>query len=425
VYWSRGNKDTDDGTAGGASNNTNTDKAAYAKMGETWSIPTLAFVDRASNVTSRKPTGVDFVLYMGSGYGDTTGCPSSSPCEGQTFYTLDALTGDIVAAADIPTANGTPTGGYANALVANAVAYNPNEFVAAAAGTSSHPASTKVSRVYIGDLYGRVWKFLATDPATPLIVTDLGIDQPIATPVSLLGFDEGGTEPVPYVYVTSGFDNRADPAKTGEAFFIAGIRDNLTTALSPTDACRQTPVVAPCQFARELIQDFGGITGYFRGSIQPATLFSADTPPLGRVFFGGTRFNPPFPVGAPFAPPPCTGLTCNPVVPCRSSFDSVVYALGAKTGNAAFDLNDGAADDSYVVFDNSKIAGISILSVTDVNGTPEQRLYVDEGLNRDVAGAEGSKPDPGDLPEKGKSPTQGGNGSVSTLQIRSSSTVCQ
>ena len=125
------------------------------------------------------------------------------------------------------------------------------------------------------------------------------------------------------------------------------------------------------------------------------------------------------------APPPCTGLGCNPVVPCRSSFDSVVYALGAKSGLAAFDLNDGAADDSYVVFDNSKIAGISILSVTDVNGTPEQKLYVDEGLNRDTGTAEGSKPDPGSLPEKGKSPTQGGNGSVSTQQIRSSSTVCQ
>ena len=82
-------------------------------------------------------------------------------------------------------------------------------------------------------------------------------------------------------------------------------------------------------FARELIQDFGGVTGYFRGTVQPATLFTAATPPLGRVFFGGTRFNPP---NSTFAPPSCTGLSCNPVVPCRSSFDSVVYALGAKSG---------------------------------------------------------------------------------------------
>jgi hypothetical protein len=111
VYWSRGNPDTNDGTAGGPANGTGAEKLAYAKMGETWSIPTLAFVDRAApgsgpnglaNSTTRKGSGIDFVLYSGSGYGDTSGCPSSSPCEGQTFYALDALTGDVIAAADIP-----------------------------------------------------------------------------------------------------------------------------------------------------------------------------------------------------------------------------------------------------------------------------------------------------------------------------------
>jgi len=52
-------------------------------------------------------------------------------------------------------------------------------------------------------------------------------------------------------------------------------------------------------------------------------------------------------------------------------------------------------------------------------------VYIDEGLNTDTGTAEGSKPRPETLPEKGKAPTQGGNGSVQTLQIRSSSTICQ
>ena len=105
--------------------------------------------------------------------------------------------------------------------------------------------------------------------------------------------------------------------------------------------------------------------------MQPAALLAA-TPYVGRVFFAGTRFNPPYPVGAPFAPPPCTGLGCNPVVPCRSSFDSIVFALGAKSGDAAFDLN-ATGDDSYVVFDNSKIAGLAIFATTDDSrhGHPE------------------------------------------------------
>ena len=434
VYWNRGNIDTDDGTAAGTPNGTGTDQTAYARMGETWSVPTMAYVDRAApgsgpgglaNSTTRKTSGIDFVLYAGSGYGDTSGCPGS-PCEGQTFFTLDALTGDVIAAADIPPASGTPLGGYPNSLVANATAFNSNEYPRnppPTAPDSTHPAAHKVSRVYIGDLHGRLWKFLSTDPGTPLLVTDLGIEQPIAAPVSLLGYDEGGTERIPYVYVNSGYDNRQDPNKTGEAFLIAGIRDDLDTALSPADACRQTPVVAPCVFARELVQDFGGITGYFRGSVQPATLLAA-TPYVGRVFFAGTRFNPPYPVGAPFAPPPCTGLGCNPVVPCRSSFDSIVYALGAKSGDAAFDLN-ATGDDSYVVFDNSKIAGLAIFATTDDAGTSTQNLYVDEGLNRDTGTPEGSKPRPETLPEKGKAPTKGGNGSVSTLELRSGSTVCQ
>jgi hypothetical protein len=75
VYWNRGNPDTQDGTVGGAINNNATDQVAYNKMGQTWSTPAIAFVERAFNVTARRPYnaaagtgGVPMVAYMGSGY---------------------------------------------------------------------------------------------------------------------------------------------------------------------------------------------------------------------------------------------------------------------------------------------------------------------------------------------------------------------
>ena len=97
--WNRGNPDTEDGLVGGPPNNSlePTDLTDYAKMGETWSIPTLAYVNSQRNnaiyQTARQPTGIDFAIFMGSGYGGIG--------EGTTHYALDALSGDVVAAVDV------------------------------------------------------------------------------------------------------------------------------------------------------------------------------------------------------------------------------------------------------------------------------------------------------------------------------------
>ena len=83
-------------------------------MGETWSVPVVAYIDRsgASGVydTARRPSpnGPQFVLFMGSGYGDDSGCAANDPCEGRTFYTLDALSGDVIAAVDVGARSGMP-----------------------------------------------------------------------------------------------------------------------------------------------------------------------------------------------------------------------------------------------------------------------------------------------------------------------------
>jgi hypothetical protein len=85
-----------------------------------------------------------------------------------------------------------------------------------------------------------------------------------------------------------------------------------------------------------------------RYSPRPRTATTASTASttVGRVFFGGTRFNRP---SSTFAPP-------VPPFPCRSSFDSIIYALGAQSGLAAYDLAFGNA---YQIFQDSRIVALS------------------------------------------------------------------
>jgi hypothetical protein len=370
--WSRGNPDTDDGTASGTDNGSASDRMAYAEMGETWSLPTIAYRDKSANTnplynTTRRPNGVDYVLFMGSGYG--------AAGEGSTFFTLDALSGDVIAAADVEAAAAssglTRTGlTYPNALVANAVGFNPAVFSLL---ETVHPAASAPTRVYIGDIHGRLWKFLTARPEVAIPMADLGEDQPVGTAVSLLGMPPSPDTPVPFIFAVSGNERRADGP-----FKMFGFRDDGTdtdvtigSGVVANEVTTFLPVVslhtreydqgtpeANCGYTEEAV---------FRGTIQPATAFECSSissgtcqDPLGRVFFAGTRLNLPNTV---FAPP--TPLACGlGDYPCRSSFDSIIYALGAKTGLAAYDLN-AAGDDAYRIYRDNRIAAIAMLADPD------------------------------------------------------------
>ena len=368
--WSRGNPDTDDGTGSGTDNNTAADRLAYATMGETWSIPAIAYVDRTQAIyqTARNPAGLDYVIYLGSGYG--------AAGEGTTFYTLDALSGDVVASVDVElaaAANGLTRGGlpYPNAIVANVVGFNPSAY---ALLSTVHPAASKVTRVYFGDLHGRLWKVLAAAPDVAIPIADLGADQPVGTAASLIGMPPQPDVPVPHVYVTSGNERRAEGP-----FGIFGFRDDggdTETALGGSTTEAGVTTFAPAvllrdpddnPFVREFDQglpdaDCGyTVEAVFRGTVQPTTVFEeSPTGLLGRVFFAGTRLSLPNTV---FAPP--TPLACGTGdYPCRSTFDSIIYALGAKTGVAAYDLNS-AGDDAYRIYRDSRIAAITMLADPD------------------------------------------------------------
>jgi hypothetical protein len=81
-------------------------------------------------------------------------------------------------------------------------------------------------------------------------------------------------------------------------------------------------------------QEFGST---FRGTSQPATAFNSVG--NGRVFFIGTRFNAP-------------GSTCV------SSFDSILYALTALNGDAAYDFNNDGSEDLSTLITGTRVTGV-------------------------------------------------------------------
>jgi len=427
--WNRGNPDTTNGIPSGPQVNGPSDFSAYATMGQTWSTPIVVFVDKTANTTTRKPGGVDFVMYVGSGYG--------AAGEGTTFYALDALNGDVIKSADVEAAAasfgltrspqpvdqaGNP---YSNAIAADPAGFNPLRFKPL---TSPHPSAAKTTRVYVGDVYGRLWKFLTAVPG-PLVAipaADLGVTQPVGTAASLIGLNPPPGQPPgpnPHIYLGSGNENRASGP-----FAIFGFRDDgddTTTATAGTAAfpgpasppgpsvTTFLPVVT--LFTRTF--DAGPVVNasaptpfpVFRGTVQPTTAFTSDTPVRSVAFFAGTRFNPPLSAFAPVPPP----------YPCRSSFDSILYSLGARYGQAAYDLNS-AGDDAYSIYRDSRV--VALTTQADPNQGTGSSLNKDEGLM--PAGTPPAPP-----PQPGKPAGVGSNVSPATKGgvpfMRLGSTVCQ
>lgn len=389
--WSRGNPDTQDGLTTGVHNNPLNDPYdydAYLKMGETWSMPTLAYVNsQRSNpiyqTPRNSPRSIDFAIFMGSGYGATG--------EGTTHYTLDALTGDVVAAVDV--GERPAFSAYPNALVANSVSFNRS---IGNVLKNTHPWTFESERVYIGDLHGRLWKFLTVDPRVALPAADLGSGQAVGTAVALIASSEdpAATEG-PFVFVSSGADKRAPGPFRNFTFVDKGSKTNLAIGTGVFDGGDGVTTYPPMekQFSRGFDQGAPEAScGYateavFRGTVQPAGAFECSGTIsagkcsgtlLWRVFFAGTRLSLP---NTKFAPP--TPLACGTgQYPCRSQFDSIIYALGALSGQAAYDLN-AAGDDAYRVFRDSRIAAITMQADPDP-GRGGSSFTPDEGLMKGV-----------------------------------------
>jgi hypothetical protein len=355
VVWNRGNPDTSDGncksgTAGctAAANTYNntvsgaaavSDYNAYRKMGETWSVPAMVFVQASSNTTPRRQ--VEFAAYAGSGFSDVT-------TEGKTFYALDALSGDVIASHDIANRASPPAGIPNHALVASPAAYQPDLLTAAFLGTPLNPAMLRGELVFFPDIHSRVWRFVtATPTVAPALFVDLSVtdgEQPVANAMGLAAANSDGSGIQPHLYLEAGNDSRIPAASPPFRMFafrdVGGAAGSLFTKDFPSG---------------------------FRGTVQPTVSFNQPDPSLNandrrlRVFFAGTRFNPA-------------------ISSCSSTFDSILFALTGVSGGAAYDLVAGGGAEESLTLTGQRISALQI--------TGEQ-LVVDMGL-----GAQNPPPPP-------------------------------
>ncbi len=227
MIWSRGNFDTSDGLVKTGSNTYNHDAAdytAYLGMGETWSVPAVGFVKPSLHITGRRPAGVEFALYLGSGYSDVA-------TEGKTFFALDALSGDVIQSFPLP--NGTVTqagltlpnviaGSPAIYTVESSTQKSPQGFVGITAFLSN-PVEAQAKQVYFGDLHSRIWRYSPSTPGVaPVVMADLSSDsdQPFANGLSLLDFGS-----VPQVFASSGRDSRVAVRANPPRFRMYGYSD--------------------------------------------------------------------------------------------------------------------------------------------------------------------------------------------------------
>lgn len=401
--WSRGNPDVQDGginggqpgTTPGAANSLldidngdegANDQTAYSEMGETWSVPAMGAVPPIDFF------GSEFAMFMGSGFS-----PTQNPNEGKTFYAMDALTGDVLFAPRAPDSNKNCSTLDPNEIcpVPNALVANPAAYVAVqlAPGFVGNPAASTASLVYFGDLHGRMWKFMTGAPGSLVQLqpttavsfppfntpyTD-SPDQPIGSSAALLNLDG-----IPHVYWETGNDLRVLPPENFRFVAMADVGSDVNPPLTQTDP-----------LARKFVLPLDNVLAGFRGTAQPATAFNASQ--LGRVFFIGTRFTDQDVPGGT----------------CRSRFDSVLFAVGAITGNAVYDL-----DSSGAVTASDRSVMLSGTKVNALRGSMGQ-IVLDKG---DI----GTNPPPAPpAPSPAPTANEGSSGEVIVNKIKAGSAVCR
>jgi hypothetical protein len=352
VMWNRGNPDTQDGTPAGTQNNDLADFDAYLDMGQTWSIPAIGNVSTSAaapcddgNDVGARP---EWRLWVGSGYADN----AVRATEGKRFFMLDALTGNVCRSWLL----GDGDTGFIthNAIVAPPSGYNPR--AQDPPGVATKDPVDRVTRVYIPDLHGRLWRY-SSSSNSPGVLFNAGSDQPFADGAALLKVAS-----LPRVFLAAGNDNRVPESEA--PFRMFGLTDTLA----------ESTFVAPGTIGT-LIPSFtidfpssppSNIP--FRGTLQPATAFNSVG--QGRVFYAGTRFNP-------------AGLTGS----CVSSFDTILFAVSANTGGAVYDFTGDAVADLSTIITGTRATGLSVVGGSVVVG--------DSGS---IANAPTPTPDPSPTP---------------------------
>lgn len=370
VLWSRGNVDTQDGTAAGTNNNNASDKAAYAEMGQTWSLPAIGNVDPASAVVCDDGTRPEWRVWVGSGYGEDT-----IPAEGKRFFMLDALNGNVCKSwvfGNAPVS--TPI--THNAIVAAPAGYNPR--AQDAPGVSIKDTTDRVTRVYVPDLHGRLWRYSVVSNL-PGVLFNAGVDQPFAHGPALMKING-----LPSVFIESGDDNRIPESEA--PFKMYGLTDTLADTFAAPGTLATLIPAFTIDFPSSPPSNVP-----FRGTVQPAAAFNAQTQP--RVFYAGTRFNP-------------AGVSGS----CISSFDTILFAVSGNTGGAVYDFTGDSTADLSTIIQGNRTTGISVVGGTAVLGE---------------SGSLGNAPTPTPDPSPTPTPAPPKPAYISQLNQKTNSPVCR
>lgn len=280
-------------------------------MGETWSTPVIGNVLTDSSLSDEDRVD-QWVVFMGGGFG----CDNSDD-EGQYLFAIRLEDGSVHYADNV-TNDSSATIPY-NSLVAMPRLFNPHEEDIA-------DSNDYVTRVYIGDVQGRIWKLVTKDedPSnwTLGVFAELGDDQPITAPVSLVP-DLYAKEV--YVMAGTGGDQRVDATAT-DFKFVGLLDDDVEGDNNLQYPLGSAPVWEKTLNPEERVYVAAAVIGQIGNATPPIVFFAASRP----------TFNP---------------LTCD------GEFFSSLWAVEIFGGLAYVDL-DGTGVGENVDLGESKVTGI-------------------------------------------------------------------
>ena len=269
----------------------------YDGLGETWSVPVMGMVAQG--------TGDQAVLFSGSGYG----CDGTD--QGMYFYVLNLEDGTVHRKFG-PIGDDPQAAVDDNRLVATPTLFWHEDLV---------------TRVYVGDLQGRVHKMDTSDSYkaqwTFNEFYELGDDQPISATIAT--FVNGSSQV--QLFVGTGGDTRVSLA-SGEYFKLVGLIDGDIEGQNTPGAPMTTTSGA---FEVDLPQDE-------RIFVAPVTVPTPNR--NGAVFFASS---------APIVDP----------VTCLNIFTSTLFGFGATTGTVDFDLDQSqSGTQSSTHVGDTKVTGL-------------------------------------------------------------------
>jgi Neisseria PilC beta-propeller domain len=316
LLWNRGNREgINDGPLDG--------------LGETWSVPVLGNVDTRSSPSDTGSRIDQSLVFTGGGYG----C-NNSATEGRFLFAFRTEDGFLYHRAAVTSDSSAAIG--PNALPATPTLYNPHE-------EDSADNKDFVTRVYIPDLHGRVWKLNTFDPDpvnwTMNILAEMGPDHPITAAVELMKDIFQPNRVI--VMAGSGGDRRA-PIPPGGFKFRAWI---------DTDTDTENTTVTAFEFERVFNPEE-------RMFVAPVTVGEIGDSLGAVVFFAASRED-------------------FDTAVCSITFTSTLYVQNVLGGLPNFDLDTTQAGADEASLGQTKVQG---LSVRDGN------LYVSEGGGFGVEG---------------------------------------